>query len=261
MKVTCIHDKVAIESFLRTNPFLYLYSIGDLDDFFWSHTKWYALKEKESIKAIVVLYTGLTIPVILALAEEELAPIQELLNSIIHLLPNRFYLNISPGLEEILKKHYKLESQGKHYKMTLKNKSLLDNIDTSKVISLSKANLHEIIKLYKKSYPGNWFEPRTLDMHPYYGIEGQDSLLSIAGFHVYSAQYKVAAVGNITTHPKFREKGFGKSATAKLCKSLMKTVNHIGLNVKTDNLPAIACYKSLGLEIISPYEEYMVESN
>jgi len=261
MKVICLHDKREIESFLRTNTFLHIYSIGDLDDFFWPYTTWYALKEDETIKAIVLLYTGLAMPSVLALADENSVPMQQLLNSITYLLPRRFYAHLSPGLDKILKQDYKLESHGRHYKMALKNKALLDNINTSQVVSLSRADLDNILKLYKESYPGNWFEPRMLDAYPYYGVRGQDGLISIAGVHVYSRQYKVAALGNIATHPRFRGKGFGKTVTVKLCKSLMATVNHIGLNVKTDNIFAIACYKKLGFEIISSYEEYMVESN
>lgn len=261
MKVICLHDKTEIESFLRTNTFLHIYSIGDLDDFFWPYTTWYALKQGESIKAIVLVYTGLATPSVLALAEENLVSMQELLSSATHLLPTRFYLHLSPGLEKILKENYKLKSHGKHYKMALKNKVLLDNIDTSQVISLSRANLTNICKLYKESYPGNWFEPRMLDAYQYYGIRGQDGLISIAGVHVYSQQYKIAALGNIATHPSLRGKGLGKSVTAKLCKSLMKTVDHIGLNVNTDNISAVVCYKKLGFEIVSTYEEYMAESN
>ncbi|MEW6685134.1 MAG: GNAT family N-acetyltransferase [Candidatus Edwardsbacteria bacterium] len=260
MKVICLHNKTEIESFLRRNPFLHIYSIGDLDDFFWPYTTWYAIRENESIGAIVLLYTGFSTPSVLALAEEELDSTKELLSSIIHLLPKRFYLHLSPGLEKILKEHYRLESHGTHYKMALKNKSLLDSIDTSRVIRLSREDLKDILKLYRESYPGNWFEPRMLDTNQYYGIRREDGLISIAGVHVYSQRYKVAALGNITTHPDFRGKGLVKSVTAKLCKSLMKTVSDVGLNVKTDNLSAIVCYKKLGFEIISSYEEYLASS-
>ncbi len=35
MKTVCLHAKDQIEAFLRRHTFLRLYSIGDLDDFFW----------------------------------------------------------------------------------------------------------------------------------------------------------------------------------------------------------------------------------
>ena len=39
----------------------------------------------------------------------------------------------------------------------------------------------------------------------------------------------------------------------------LKTVEHVGLNVKADNRPAIACYQKLGFEIVGAYEEYSVD--
>jgi len=43
MKAVCLHDKSAIEQFLRRNTWLHLYELGDLDEFFWQYTTWYAL--------------------------------------------------------------------------------------------------------------------------------------------------------------------------------------------------------------------------
>ena len=74
---------------------------------------------------------------------------------------------------------------------------------------------------------------------------------------VLNCEYKVASLGNIATHPDFRRKGYGKKTTAQLCRSLLNSVEHIGLNVKTDNLSAIKCYEKLGFEIVAVYEEFM----
>ena len=80
-----------------------------------------------------------------------------------------------------------------------------------------------------------------------------------AGVHVYSERYHVAAIGNVVTHPTHRNKGYGKLVTARLCRSLLDKVEHIGLNVKADNDAAVACYSRLGFEIIAPYGEFTVE--
>ena len=47
--------------------------------------------------------------------------------------------------------------------------------------------------------------------------------------------------------------------TARLCRSLRETVDHIGLNVQADNDAALACYRKLGFEIVAPYGEFTVE--
>lgn len=93
----------------------------------------------------------------------------------------------------------------------------------------------------------------------YYGIKRGETLVSVAGVHIYSQEYKVAALGNITTHPQCRGQGLGTLVTAKLCQALLEKVEHIGLNVKADNKSGIACYQKLGFERIAAYEEFALE--
>ena len=99
MDTVSLNDKGAIESFLRKKPYLHIYSMGDLDDFFWPCTTWYALKENEEIRAIALIYTGQPLPVLLALSEDE-PVMQALLESIMPGLPSKFYAHLSLGLEE-----------------------------------------------------------------------------------------------------------------------------------------------------------------
>lgn len=258
MPTICFHDKKLIERFLRKNAELHIYSIGDLDDFFWQYTTWYGLTNDNVPEAIVLLYTGQTLPTLLALSDE-LTFMSVLLKSIIHLLPSQFYAHFSPGLENIFQKTHKLEAHGEHYKMALKDRSIAKSMDCSKVTRVPPSDLNDVIQLYKASYPGNWFDPRMLETNQYFGIREGEALVSIAGIHVYSEAYGVAALGNITTHPSWRNKGYGTLVTARLCQSLSENIDHIGLNVKTDNMIAISCYEKLGFEVIASYGEFMVQ--
>jgi ribosomal protein S18 acetylase RimI-like enzyme len=252
MKVISLHNKDRIEALLRRNTYLYLYAIGDLDDFFWEQTTWYGLRDGEHL---VLLYTGATPPVLLALAEEQLDQMRELLRLITPLLPRRFYAHLSEDLAIALSEEYRMSSHGMHYKMGLRKTELLNEVDTSEVKQLRELDVNDLEALYRVSYPGNWFDPRMLETGHYYGIRCGGALVSVAGVHVYSPSYKAAALGNVTTHPEWRRKGLGTKVTAKLCRSLLKTVDHIGLNVKADNIGALYCYEGLGFERIASYEE------
>lgn len=258
MKAIRLHDKEEIRAFFSTNVPLHIYSIGDLDDFFWPDTSWYAWKEKDDLNAVVLLYTATSLPVLLALTEESTLT-KILLESITDLLPARFYAHLSTGLEDVFEEGHKVVSHGRHYKMALRDKTRWDTVDTAQAIPLTPTDLKDLQRLYAQSYSGNWFEPRMLETNQYFGIRGPRGLISVAGVHVYSPTYRVAALGNITTHPDFRGKGLGTAVTAKLCKSLIESVDHIGLNVKVDNEEAIRCYRKLGFEVIANYEEQMVE--
>ncbi len=259
MPVICLHDKKTIELFLRNNTGLHIYSLGDLDDFFWPYTTWYALTVDDAPKAIALLYTGLPLPTLLALSGQS-AIMSDLLESIIHILPCKFYAHLSPGLENAFLGSYELKSHGEHFKMALKDRSAVKNVDCSPVIRLSNSDLNDVIRLYQESYPGNWFDRRMLETNQYFGIREDGKLISIAGVHVYSHTYRVAALGNIATHPSWRNKGYGRLVTARLCQSLSQSVDCIGLNVKADNRSAISCYKKLGFEIIASFSEFMVQA-
>ena len=66
-------------------------------------------------------------------------------------------------------------------------------------------------------------------------------------------------MGNITTLPTHRNKGYGQRVTAKLCQSLIDEGIRISLNVKSDNQPAISCYEKIGFEIVASYSEFMFQ--
>lgn len=256
MGFLCLHNKTEIEHFFRKDIYLHIYSIGDLDNFFWPHTMWYGTKSNGSIDAIALLYVGPTLPTLLALSNEY-EVMAKLLSSIRHLFPNRFYAHLSPGLETVLDVTHDLEAHGRHYKMALTDKMLMPDEDFSDVERLTMKDLPSIQTLYQNSYPQNWFDPRMLETNQYFGIKEKGCLVSIAGIHVYSPRYKVAALGNITTLPAHRGKGFGTRVTARLCRSLIDKGIEIGLNVKTDNLAAISCYRKIGFEIVASYKEFM----
>ena len=257
MKFVCLHDKQEIEQFLRRDILLHIYSIGDLDDFFWPYTIWYGLKTNDNLSAVALLYSSQELPILLAISQNHGA-IAELLRSISHLLPPRFYAHLSPGLEDVLSDTHHFVSHGEHYKMALHDKEKIAKFDCSGVVPLTTVEVEEIQAFYQDSYPGNWFDPRMLATQQYFGIRIGGQLVSAGGIHVYSYQYSVAALGNIATHPAHRGRGYGKAVTAKICQSLSKTVNHIGLNVKADNQNAMTCYEGLGFETIATYGEFMV---
>lgn len=231
--------------------------MGDLDDFFWEHTTWYALKQDQSIQQLALLYTGSPLPVLLALTREAKS-LENLLQSIVHLLPRRLYAHLSDTVVDVLADEYQIESHGLHYKMGLTERSRVLAIDTSDVVSLSISDCSDLLDLYRISYPGNWFEPRMLETEQYYGIRRNNQLVAVAGVHVYSQHYQIAALGNVTVHPELRGKGLGTIVCAGLCQELLSRIQYIGLNVSAANSAAIQCYERLGFQQVATYEEFLL---
>ena len=260
MKSVTLNNKVEIEKYLRKNPSLFLYHIGDLDEFYYPFTQWYGLKTNNDLKAVILLYKAFQPIVIQALSsQKELSYLNKLLESSLNIFPDKFYAHLTPGVEEILEGKYNLIAKGEHYKMIIKEKHSLQKIDTSSVYKLFAKDVEELNTLYNSAYPDNFFDPRMLETGMYYGIKKNNQLISVAGIHVYSKKFKVASLGNITTHPDYRNNGFGTVATAKLCKELLKNVDIVGLNVGTDNKGAIKSYEKIGFDKTDVYREYLIK--
>lgn len=258
MNLINLRDKKLLARYFRKDPFLHLYSLGDLDDFFWSKTTCYGVLTGKSVDKVVLVYRGGTMPVLLALSQPGQLD-KGYINQLIQLLPDHFYAHLSPGVEESFSSIYTISDYGGHYKMGLQDPSRIEKVNTENTFSLTEIDLEEIQSLYQSSYPGNSFDPRMLLTRQYIGYRRDGRLLSIGGVHVYSSTYRVAALGNIATHPEFRNQGLGKAVTAKLCLSLRENIDIIGLNVKQDNSPALSLYHSLGFNISAEYGEFSLK--
>ena len=182
-----------------------------------------------------------------------------LLRSMLPFLPKSIYTHLSGDLIDVFVEDYDITSHGPHHKMILADPTALNTIDTSNVIPLATSDLERLNALYQASYPNNAFDARMLETGCFFGLEHEGELVSVAGIHVYSKQYRVAALGNVTTHPTYRGRGAALAVCAKLGQTLQtRGIEHIGLNVKADNQAAIACYQKMGFEYVATYTEYML---
>lgn len=256
MSIQLIKDKKVLEKFLRKNTALNIYQLGDLDNFYWQHTDFYGYYEDTELKSVVMIYTEVFPNVVIALANEyEINLLKKALTELLNILPDRIYLHITPGAETVLEKKYNLSHEGLYMKMDLKIPEKLNAINTDNIENFSTDNKSELSDFYNEAYPHNSFNMRMLETGKYFGIRENGKIASAAGIHVYSLQYKTAALGNITTHPNARGKGYATKVTACLCKELFRNIQVIGLNVHSENSSAIHCYEKLGFIKIADYLE------
>lgn len=258
MNVQTLHNKEIIESHFRQNTDLNIYSIGDLDDFFWKYTKWFAISSGNEIEQIVLLYEGSELPTFLAITDKNSDTMISLIKKIRNKLPAKIYCHLSKGIIKAFWAESILKNCGTYYKMSLKKNFSLLKSDNENIRRLRSEDIEIINDLYKSSYPENFFDKRMLETGKYFGYFEESELIGISGIHVYSEEYRVATLGNITIKPEHRGKSICQKLTSALCNDLLKTVDNIGLNVSTENHSAINCYKKIGFEIIGEYEEYLI---
>ncbi|MEO3771025.1 GNAT family N-acetyltransferase [Micromonospora sp. B9E7] len=251
MPVRAEHDRAVLARLLGRDPVLHAYQLGDLDDFFWPYTSWFRRGEQ-----VALLYHGVDPPTLLAFAAPaDTAALAALLADLAPALPARLYAHLSPGLSDVLAGSFRLDSGGAHHRMALTDPARLSAVRPEGVV-LGTADLPGLRRLYARAYPGNWFDPRMVDTGQYLGVREGGELVAVAGVHVWSPVYRVAALGNVTTHPRWRGRGLGAAVVAALCVRLRETVEHVTLNVKVDNRPAVRLYERVGFTRVAEYEEW-----
>ena len=259
MALVELRDREAIAAFCRRRPAVHAYELGDLDDFFWPHTRWYAWHEHDAIEQLALVYAEHELPVLLAFAEDPLSSMDALVQELLPLLPPRVYAHLTPSLVDAVTMRYAPTSAGRHLKLGLARNDLLFEADDAVV--LTPGDLPEVQSFYAEAYPDTWFVPRMLESERYVGLRDEGRLVCIAGVHVWSKKWHVATLGNVATLPSARGRGLATAACSQLCRLLLDDgIDTIGLNVRADNVAALTSYLRLGFEPVAQYDELLLEA-
>lgn len=265
MKIDATRDRDALEHFLRRDAASHVYALADLDDFFWPDTTWYTGWEHGRVVAVCLVLDKLSIPVVHALCPGDPSPAQALLSSILGELPGRFFANLGLDLVASFRPHWHIASQRVFQKMILAEPPPPPPGGTAALEPLTPRHLDELLDFYLRDAYGpgesdaRFFEPYMLAVGPYFGHREGGRLVAAGGVHLVSERYRVAALGNIATHPAHRRRGLGRSITAAICEQLAGRVDLVGLNVMTSNTAAIRCYEALGFRKCCEYLEGVFE--
>jgi GNAT superfamily N-acetyltransferase len=257
MDIRKCRNKEELFNFFSGNPGLYLYLIGDLDDFFWPDTTWYAVYNNEKIISAALFYNG-PFPTLILFYDREREIAEWLLKSIRPELPGSFNVHLGTGLIDQFGKSNIIRDYGRNYRMVLEE--LKPSRPDKNIRRLGVSDLIPAEDLYRISYPFNWFDRRMLETGRYFGYFSDGVLAGISGIHVFSSQYRIAALGNIAVHPSYRGRKIATLLTSTLCRDLQNDTDIIGLNVSIDNTPALKCYQNCGFKILSTYDECLVRN-
>jgi ribosomal protein S18 acetylase RimI-like enzyme len=249
------NDKQRLQRHFEKDPVLFAYHLGDLDDFHFEFCQWVSIYgARPHIEDLVLIYTGLAVPTVLAFGVSDRFP--ELMNEVVDLLPDYFHGHFHPAALDILQTRYTYEPFGTHLKMALESfvPAHDENIRAG-MRRLDNSDIEQLHNLYKSAYPGNYFTDRMLESGKYLGYECDGRLVAVAGVHVDSTEYRIAALGNVATRPEYRGRGIATGLISVLVEELLTEKKRVCLNVKADNHSAIRCYEKLGFVTAHEYHE------
>lgn len=260
MTIREITGQETLHPFLIQDRIAGAYFIGDLDPRYWPFCRWWGAEDDSGqLIAVVLLYTGLRMPAVLTLGDE--MGVEAILAdaAVQSELPARFYAHVMTPHLLALQERYHVDNMHQMLRMGLDKADFKPlEVAPCSVQGVSHRDTADLMDLYRY-YPDNFFEPYQLESGYYFGVHINDHLVSVAGVHIFSEQYDIAAIGNIVTHPKHRAKGYSSCCTSFLLNKLFERVSLVALNVHKENAAAQRVYSRLGFHAHVRYLEGLVE--
>ena len=248
-------DKPRLARHFQKDPALFSYHLGDLDDFFFPYCQWASIYHptRAIIQEAVLIYSGGATTTVLMFGLSD--QFSTLMSDLVDLLPPKFHGHFQESTRELLLTRYDQRDLGKYLKMKLEDLDKLKSYEKNRhqIRRLSESDLEQLKELFASAHSDNYFIDRMLQTGKYFGIEADSKIVSVAGVHVCSDEYKIAALGNIATHPDFRGQGMGKAVTAHLTNELAAAGMTVCLNVSADNRSVLSVYEQLGFVSVYKY--------
>lgn len=244
-------DPEELATFYADRPDVHLYAIADLDEPFWSGSRWF--RRGDAVVGVVGM-PGDEGSAAYAMSTVDPAGTLRLLTDLAPRLPVGLLVVGALGAAEALRPVRSLVWDGLHVRYGLTDRSAAPVRD-ERIVELASDDLVELQALYDSDPGAAFFLRHMLADESYVGIRIEGELVAAAGTHVLSESRGVAAIGAVYTRPGHRGRGLGRAVTAGAIERIADRIEVIGLNVAADNAPARRIYESIGFAEIIEYEE------
>ncbi len=111
---------------------------------------------------------------------------------------------------------------------------------------VSGPDVRQVNRLYRSEGTPAFYTPAHIEQGVYFGIHLEKRLVSVAGTHAVSPTHGIAVVGNVYTHPSYRNRGLAAATTSAVTEALLCTCRQVVLSVEPANRPAQRVYEKLG---------------
>jgi ribosomal protein S18 acetylase RimI-like enzyme len=242
-------DSERIRSFLERDRLYAAYALADLEDRDPGRAKWGVARLDDEIVSLVLEYGGPSPQPLFIAGRDD--GIEAILRDVIK--PAIAYIACLPANQRAVESRYRLEAGPQMVRMQV-DRSTFRPAEDPGVEPLVPGDAGELNRLYRLGF-GSWLAPQAVAEGIYYGIRVNGRLVAAAGTHVIGKRARLAVVGNVLTQPEFRGRGYAQATTAAVTARLLEFCDHVVLNVRSDNPPALNAYRRLGYAEHVRFEE------
>jgi ribosomal protein S18 acetylase RimI-like enzyme len=242
-------DRNLIRAFLEHDRLFAAYAMADLEDREESRSRWGIARAGDEIVSLVLEYGGPSPQPLFIAGRDD--GIEAILRDIIK--PSIAYVACLPGSQRAVESRYRLEPGPQMVRMWV-DRSTFRPAEDPGVEPLGVNDVGDLNRLYRLGF-GSWLPPQAIAEGIYAGIRVNGRLVAAAGTHVIGRRARIAVVGNVLTQPEFRGRGYAQATTAAVTARLLEFCDHVVLNVRSDNPPALNAYQRLGYAEHVRFEE------
>jgi ribosomal protein S18 acetylase RimI-like enzyme len=242
-------DREAIRGFLERDRLLGAYALADLEDREAGRARWGVAKVGGDIVSLVLEYGGPSPQPLYVSGRDD--GIDAILREVIK--PSIAYVACLPATLPAVERRYRLEAGPQMVRMWV-DRSTFRPAEDPGIEPLGPSDAGELNRLYRLGF-GSWLPPQSIAEGIYRGIRVNGRLVAAAGTHVIGRRAGIAVVGNVLTQPEFRGRGYAQATTGAVTAQLLEFCDHVVLNVRSDNPPALNAYRRLGYAEHVRFEE------
>jgi ribosomal protein S18 acetylase RimI-like enzyme len=242
-------DRDLIRAFLDRDRIFAAYALADLEDRESGRARWGIARADGEVVALVLEYGGPSSQPLFIAGRDD--GIDAILREVIR--PTIAYVACLPANLAAVERRYRMEPGPQMVRMWV-DRSTFRQVEYPGVERLGAVDVGELNRLYRLGF-GSWLPPSAIAEGVYYGIRVNGRLVAAAGTHVIGRAGRIAVVGNVLTQPEFRGRGYAQATTAAVTAHLLEFCDHVVLNVRSDNPPALNAYRRLGYAEHVRFEE------
>jgi RimJ/RimL family protein N-acetyltransferase len=246
-------DRALLEALLRRDVLWGGYGLADLDDAHFTRTQWFLSDEDGRGLMLIYRFAGRASVITYGdgVAAAEIVSAVDLDGPCDLHLPTSHMSTAGALFEGRFEPYARMGVERMDFRPVPLPKDIA-------VRELGPQDLDEV-RAIQRHYPDTAFQEDHLGEELYLAAlrRADGRMLAMAGTHVSSRAYGVAAIGSVVTEPASRGRGLGTAITSALCCRLFADdrIGLIVLNVGANNPAARRVYEKLGFSRPIPYFE------